>query len=945
MKKYLTKKMTALVIVLSGIAFFAWLLCFRFPAEYIDAQAQQGREYQLAGRAGDRGSLIFDCRQGPPDTRIDFTGGEIASVFDDLQNIGPYDIDTNGPLFCTARPETVSYDSIDGKTVFTGGSFTDGQGVRREDAFPSVINRLVAGGDGGRAAMAVNLATRDESFLSIYTRVMALIDHQPREIVFVWTPACAISESGAAGDNDCRGLIDVRNPFSGLPAGPVPLFDMLGALRQLRLSRTHALAGCTRLYDEHSENVALQHVMMREMSTAALSRNVEFSVVLFPLMPNHHGGYPLAGVHERMKSFLDSAGIKNVDISGMPAEAGGRDMAAHPYARRPGAEAHYMAARRLIPWLGFDAARTHGDSPAAQTHVPGGNGISEKYPPSMRNTVSGYVFFYLVFVFITGAAALVLILSREMPSLLSGVINNPGTAVSMALILGLGVTIRIILSPHDHLILNNEYNLMRVLEMWSAGVFDANTTGIFPGHIAPYFLPALIFGVSPGVTHWTAIAISTASTAMMFPLARRLSGRTAAGLAASFLFACAPLSIRYSGTVEAAAANMFILQICVLALFYGAGKRTFAGALLFASALGAALFTRIHNLPFALLLAALWFVFYGSRSGHPPLRSFRAGVAASLKKRRNRLPAATAVMGFVVFAFFIFNIIAHNTYEKDTVALSDSIAKNLLPNLRFFADFGHMVAFTTPLAVAGVLFLCFTNAGGTGKSLPAFLAIAWIIIYFSCHLLRYDGVYNAYDIAKQMNVAPMVWRTESRYVLDILCPLLALAAAGVTALCAIAADRALRITLAALFIAAYLAAPFAYRHMIERHTFISLLTKQAVEDVSRHPAGAVVTNSRMIAQALDIDLNIKARTAYDKSGFASACERHDTCLAVLYSENTRGPEFDIAARPGCGLSLVSYYDEILFCSRDQARALPASLFKQPGFEAEGLMPFIKQVNP
>jgi lysophospholipase L1-like esterase len=256
------------------------------------------------------------------------------------------------------------------RVAVIGDSFTEGMGVKEEDAYPRVLHRLLnTGAESGRWEV-LNLGRRGYDFPALYDLFLAALAFEPDIVVYgmVLNDAERTDEFQARQaylndwildrgrmfrdgrdaqlrSGDSRAMAFLRDRASSYRVGRDTTRwyrDMYGAPNQAGWERTQGL--------------------LRDMHQRMKARGGALLVASWPLLVGLEGEYPFAGVTDAIRRFLLSAGIPHHDL--WPGLAGrpSASLWVHPVDHHPNEVAHRLAAESLAPVvrsLSADVARDH----------------------------------------------------------------------------------------------------------------------------------------------------------------------------------------------------------------------------------------------------------------------------------------------------------------------------------------------------------------------------------------------------------------------------------------------------------------------------------------------------------------------------------------------------------------------------------------------------------
>ncbi len=257
-----------------------------------------------------------------------------------------------GPLVPVPKPEGTY------RIAAVGDSFTFGDGVPYEVTWVHQLQQLVqARLDGTRDAPtradSVNLGVPGYTIKDVHTYMKHKgLAYDPDLLLY----GLFLNDFFFQGTGEDRQLGDAyqaaNGPSEGLAAVSV-LYDMYrrGAA-QTKLSAMTAQQYFD-AYDEQGEAWETGRRYLRKMVEATdewrvmTKRDMDFVVVIFPVLVNLDGDYPYAALHEQLHRLLDEFGVRYVDL--LPAFRG-HDAASlwvHPTDHHPNEIGHALATQAI----------------------------------------------------------------------------------------------------------------------------------------------------------------------------------------------------------------------------------------------------------------------------------------------------------------------------------------------------------------------------------------------------------------------------------------------------------------------------------------------------------------------------------------------------------------------------------------------------------------------
>ena len=238
------------------------------------------------------------------------------------------------------------------RVAVIGDSFTEGMGVKEEDAYPRVLDRLLR----GEAVEVLNCGRRGYDFPSLYDLFEEVLALDPDVVVYGMVLNDADrSPSLDARDKSLNDWIRDRGPLaSDVPLPPLGFFDLRAVdfvrdrIGSYRLGRD-----TTRWYRElygEANRAGWERTegFIRAMSRRMGERGGRFLVALWPLFVELDH-YPFADLEAEISRFGLAAGIPLQPLR--PAFRGRRTetLWVDPADHHPNEIAHRLAAERLLP--------------------------------------------------------------------------------------------------------------------------------------------------------------------------------------------------------------------------------------------------------------------------------------------------------------------------------------------------------------------------------------------------------------------------------------------------------------------------------------------------------------------------------------------------------------------------------------------------------------------
>ena len=297
-----------------------------------------------------RGYFDLDLRE--PATRARFESLRVRRV-EDCAAHAPHAVELryNSLQFRDREPGTKRPGTR--RVAVLGDSFTEGQGVKEEDAYPRGLERAL-NAVGGRWEV-LNFGRRGADFPELDDTSEEVLELDPDVVVY------------GMGLNDCEPSDDFRARHSfvtemlegprqkpalldGLPPfGARTALFVQGRLERSRVDRAMR-AWYAELYGERNrEGWARTRGYIERMHRVMRLRGGHFLVATWPVLAHLDGDYPFGQIHDAVGRFCHAAGIAWLDLlpalRGRPAE----ELWVHALDAHPNEVAHRLAAESLAP--------------------------------------------------------------------------------------------------------------------------------------------------------------------------------------------------------------------------------------------------------------------------------------------------------------------------------------------------------------------------------------------------------------------------------------------------------------------------------------------------------------------------------------------------------------------------------------------------------------------
>jgi len=319
--------------------------------------------------ANGRRTLLLDCYPTNPrgyfdidlrdtDTRRRYREQGLLRV-DEVVDFTPFAVERRydsrrfrGPEIPPKRPATT-------RIVVIGDSFTEGMGVREEDAYPRVLESVLkADRDAERSWEVLNCGRRGWDFPAIHDTFDEVMEHEPDIVVFGMVLNDA-EQSQAFAARQARlndWILDRSRMFREERPGPGLLDSRLVSLLRDRVDRYQVARDTSRWYrdmygEPNREGWERTQAHLRRMNSGMRQRGGHLVVALWPLLVGLESDYPFADVSEAIEDFCLTEGIPFHDL--LPALRGrpSASLWVHPVDHHPNEVAHRLAAQSLVPTI------------------------------------------------------------------------------------------------------------------------------------------------------------------------------------------------------------------------------------------------------------------------------------------------------------------------------------------------------------------------------------------------------------------------------------------------------------------------------------------------------------------------------------------------------------------------------------------------------------------
>lgn len=241
------------------------------------------------------------------------------------------------------------------RVVVIGDSFTEGMGVKEEDAYPRVLHRLLnTGADAGRWEV-LNCGRRGYDFPALFDLFETVLAFEPDVVIYGMVLNDALRtdafQARQAYLNDW--ILDRGRMFRDEEPRLRARDSRLLAFVRDRVDTYRVGRDTTQWYRDmygppNREGWERTQGLLREMNRQEQARGGRFLIASWPLLVGLDGRYPFADVSDTIARFCLSAGIARQDLlaalHGRPAES----LWVHPVDHHPNEIAHRLAAESLV---------------------------------------------------------------------------------------------------------------------------------------------------------------------------------------------------------------------------------------------------------------------------------------------------------------------------------------------------------------------------------------------------------------------------------------------------------------------------------------------------------------------------------------------------------------------------------------------------------------------
>jgi hypothetical protein len=902
-----------------------------------------GLKHVFEGKTDNNDDNIIICHENWNTPFSDFQFSELYKRFPSNWIINEYGINTTNPVFCVARSTSRSFSSkqINGSIVVIGGSIPFGEGIPEGYAFPEIIEKI-SKDEAGVNLNVINMSDLNESIPDHYNVFSSIVSSflktktKPRTILFIWSIADTFYvDKSPQNYFYMNGPFDKYNYFANVYSWPlIGLFN--GIIMSIH-NETEFVNNYRNMFGPaNKEEIGTLNSYFLKMKREATSAGFDFRVAMFPILLGKPGHYVFQDIHNTMLQLLNNEGIDAVDLTPYVINKPAKELWLYPYDMRPNAEAHISAAKALVNFLNLGTAYNLSDTNIGAFKIRSDDIQNDKYTTTKEYPFCFFIFLLLIFLLAIFTISLII----NIPSFIRTVISsNVYVNLAVILILFFALILRIWLSPHMHLVLGNEYDRMRVIELWLANKFGADTFNDFPGAMMAYYPLFLIFGFSSQICFQISAAMSFVSCIIFFAISKMLFRKDIPALLALLLFATYPVNLRFAATFEPGVSNLMFMLFCFYGLLNNIHKRNLSSFVFFMSSISFFIFILKQNIPFAVFLIIFWsyIVTYGhyNKMKYSHFQKFFKCIYCAFAK--NKYYIIPALIFFISFATCIalYYISSTGVYSRHVEHYY--FLENFSQNIIFFLSSRYLQLTYTILSVFGLYSYRKQGYVFNRMRLAPLLCVFWILIYFSCY------IFTVKDMFLSNSETP-------RHTLDFTAPLFILVAMGIHGLYSMLSGRVMKGVFIGTIIFEIMFIPYVYSNEIRTKKILPNIVQSVLTAASwRTHKVMFLTNTFLFYDALDIDLHANVRLIKENRKYIGYCGKEIECVFLLYHENTflnLHYQYDnnVDIKYICPDSLSYYYYTVAICPYDKYNKIPKVYFKRPEFEINGGTYYINLPN-
>ena len=275
------------------------------------------------------------------------------------------------------------------------------------------------------------------------------------------------------------------------------------------------------------------------------------------------------------------------------------------------------------------------------------------------------------------------------------------------------------------------------------------------------------------------------------------------------------------------------------------------------------------------------------------------------------------VSGFAVWAVYAVVCVRSTAQFAHVFSARKSMGVNLDGNVAFFINNLAFPAVFTLAAVAGILISEARRIAPAARLRTVRFLLVWFLCVFVIQLCSAAGGYDS-----------RVFADTTRYVINLLPPLLALVAAGACDLYARLPGRALKSAAAAAAGAYLLFTVPLFSDFINSTSHFSRINRALLETVGKYQPGTTfVTNSDIAYNVLTLDAGRRAAYTQDPAAARALCRSENNCIFVFY-RNGLMRELD-ALNLRCLDRILVESVSVLFVPVGEIEKVPPEFLKAP----------------
>lgn len=349
----------------------------------MDRRVRQGRKVVFNARDPLGNASMLMCHEGVETPYYDFLLRDAMQAYARI-DVAPGQQVDDVPVACVRYP--MDAHSLDQRlaaapprrpgarrVVVIGDSFTYGEGVPKQRAFPETMQHYADWFGTPGAWQILNFGFIGQDFPGLYTdSFRTALRADPDILLYVWLPNDTprgslqmpeILESAAYFNS--RGYVQ---SLDGLPLSR--LLHVIAIKRRIN-------AATIRWYQDlngprNKQGMREMRGFIRSMKQECDAAGVEFRVALFPMLFGGPGRYDLAAQHAYIAGLLKSMGVPVLDLAPAVLDRPAARLYVHSANFHPNVIAHRNAARALANDLGLTtrpmpSVKQH----AAQRRIPG----------------------------------------------------------------------------------------------------------------------------------------------------------------------------------------------------------------------------------------------------------------------------------------------------------------------------------------------------------------------------------------------------------------------------------------------------------------------------------------------------------------------------------------------------------------------------------------------